>query len=98
MLDACVYVLRSGCSWRMLPKDFPPWAVVYRTIRRWQARGLFERVNEELRVLRRSGQHRNPDPSGVVLDPQSVHTTARVEAAREGNGSLAVRDRFRSGE
>ena len=35
MLDACVYVLRSGCSWRMLPKDFPSWPIVYKTFRRW---------------------------------------------------------------
>ena len=77
MLDACVYVLRSGCSWRMLPKDFPPWTAVYRTFRRWQARGLFERMYDELRVLWRSRQHRNPEPSGVVIDSQSVATTTQ---------------------
>lgn len=77
MLDACIYVLRSGCSWRMLPKDFPPWQAVYRTFRRWLARGLFERMYDELRTLWRSRQRRNPDPTGAILDSQSVKTSAQ---------------------
>lgn len=77
MLDACVYVLRSGCSWRMLPKDFPPWQAVYKTFRRWQSRGLFESMYDELRRLWRSRQHRAPDPTGAVIDSQSVRTSAQ---------------------
>lgn len=75
MLDACVYVLRSGCSWRMLPKDFPFWPAVYKTFRRWQARGLFETLYDELRQLWRTRQHRAPDPTAAVLDAQSVKTS-----------------------
>jgi putative transposase len=75
VLDACIYVLRSGCSWRMLPKDFPPWSLVYRTFRRWLARGLFEQMYDELRKLWRSRQRRNPDPSAALLDSQSVKTS-----------------------
>lgn len=75
VLDACVYVLRSGCSWRMLPKDFPDWPVVYRTFRRWQARGLFETMHDELRVLWRSRLHRAAGPTAVVIDSQSVSTS-----------------------
>lgn len=75
MLDACVYVLRSGCSWRMLPKDFPSWPPVYKTFRRWQARGLFEAMYDELRKLWRARQHRAADPTAVVLDAQSVKTS-----------------------
>ncbi len=77
MLDACIYVLRSGCSWRMLPKDLPPWDRVYKTFRRWQARGLFEAMHDELRQLWRSRQHRLPNPSGVIIDSQSVKTSAQ---------------------
>jgi len=77
MLDACIYVLRSGCSWRMLPKDLPPWPVVYRTFRRWLAKGLFEQMYDELRALWRSHERRNPDPSAAILDSQSVKTTAQ---------------------
>lgn len=75
MLDACIYVLRSGCSWRMLPKDFPSWQVAYRTFRRWEARGLFEAMYDELRKLWRSRQHRGVDPTAAVLDSQSVKTS-----------------------
>jgi putative transposase len=75
MVDACIYVLRSGCSWRMLPKDFPPWTVVYKTFRRWQARGLFEAMYKELRELWRDRQHRPPEPTHVILDSQSVKTS-----------------------
>jgi len=75
VLDACVYVLRSGCSWRMLPKDFPPWPIVYRTFRRWLARDLFESMYDELRKLWRSRERRNPDPTAALLDSQSVKTS-----------------------
>lgn len=75
MLDACVYVLRSGCSWRMLPKDFPPWDAVYRTFRRWLAKDLFERMYDELRRLWRSRERRNPDPTAGIVDSQSVKTS-----------------------
>jgi len=64
ILDACVYVLRSGCSWRMLPKDFPSWMVVYKTFRRWVARGLFEEMYDELRNLWRIRQDRKTSPQG----------------------------------
>jgi transposase len=75
MLDACIYVLRSGCSWRMLPKDLPPWSVVYRTFRRWQSRGLFETMHDELSDLWRSRQHAGPEPTQAVLDSKSVATS-----------------------
>jgi len=77
MLDACIYVLRSGCSWRMLPKDFPPWMAVYQTFRRWLAQGRFEAMYDELRKLWRSRQHRAPDPTAAILDSQSVKTSAQ---------------------
>ena len=75
MLDACIYVLRSGCSWRMLPKDFPAWSVVYKTFRRWSARDLFETMYDELRTLWRAREGREPDPTAVILDSQSVKTS-----------------------
>jgi putative transposase len=75
VLDACLYVLRAGCSWRMLPKDFPPWQAVYKTFRRWLARDLFEALYDELRQLWRAREHRRPDPTGAVVDSQSVKTS-----------------------
>lgn len=75
ILDACIYVLRSGCSWRMLPKDLPPWPLVYRTFRRWLARDLFEEMYDRLRSLWRSRERRNADPTAIILDSQSVKTS-----------------------
>lgn len=91
MLDACIYVLRSGCSWRMLPKDFPSWRIVYKTFRRWLARGLFEAMYDELRKLWRTRQHRAPDPTAAILDSQSVKTSPQggpkgYDAAKKVNG------------
>jgi transposase len=94
MLDACIYVLRSGCSWRMLPKDFPPWAVVYRTFRRWLSQDLFEQMYDELRALYRSRERRNPDPTASVLDSQSVKTSPQG-GPKGYDGGKKVRGRKR---
>ena len=51
ILDAVFYVLKSGCPWRMLPRDFPPWKTVYDWFRRWRIDSTFERLNAELREL-----------------------------------------------
>jgi putative transposase len=71
-----VCVVRSGCPWRLLPRDFPPWRTLYHWFRRWRIdEGTFERLNaalcESLRV--RSG--RNPKPSAGIVDSQSAKTT-----------------------
>ena len=56
ILNAVFYVLRSGCPWRLLPYDFPPWETVYWWFRRWRTDGTWERLNTALRErLRRRG-------------------------------------------
>ena len=72
LLDACCYVVRTGCSWRMLPQGFPPWQNVYRTFRRWSAQGKFERMHDRLRAQWRQREHRAAEPSAAVLDAQST--------------------------
>jgi putative transposase len=76
ILDAVFYVLKSGCPWRLLPKDFPPWKTVYDWFRRWRIDGTWERLNAELRDRLRCRLGRNPHPSAGILDSQSVKTTA----------------------
>lgn len=75
MLDAMLYVVRTGCSWRMLPKGFPPWRSVYGRFRRWSDSGLFEEVHDALRGMWRVRAGRLPDPSAGIIDSQSVKTT-----------------------
>src|ERR687890_1926155 len=77
ILDAIFYVLKSGCPWRLLPKDFPPWETVYWWFGRWRADGTFERLNAALRERLRARLGRNPLPSVGIADSQeSLHVRA----------------------
>jgi putative transposase len=75
ILDAVFYILKSGCPWRLLPRDFPPWKTVYDWFRRWRIEGTWERLNAELRERLRWRLGRNPNPSAGIVDSQSVRTT-----------------------
>jgi putative transposase len=77
LVDAMLYWLRSGCAWRLLPHDFPPWQTVYHYWRLWRQQGLWERVLAILREQERVRQGRKPTPSAVILDSQSVRTTEK---------------------
>jgi putative transposase len=75
ILNAILYVVRTGCQWRMLPTNLPPWQTVYGYFRRWKKNGLWERINEAL-VKRVRVQHgRKAEPSAGILDSQSVKTS-----------------------
>jgi putative transposase len=75
ILDAVFYVLKSGCPWRLLPREFPPWKTVYDWFRKWRIDGTWERLNAELRELLRTRLGRDPKPSAAIVDSQSVRTT-----------------------
>jgi putative transposase len=68
-------VLKSGCPWRLLPREFPPWKSVYDWFRRWRIDGTWGRLNAELRERLRCRLGRDPDPSAGIVDSQSVKTT-----------------------
>jgi putative transposase len=75
ILDGIFYVLRSGCAWRLLPREFPPWSTVYHYFRRFRIDGTFEQFHALLRERCRRRLGRNPQPSGCIIDSQSVKTT-----------------------
>jgi putative transposase len=75
--NAVFYLSRNGCTWRALPHDFPPWAVVWDHFRRWRDGGTLERVHAALRGQTRVRAGRAPTPSLAVIDSQSVKTTER---------------------
>jgi transposase len=75
VLDAIFFVLRSGCQWRMIPRDLLPWDAAYRWYRAWTADGTWDRIHDALRGQVRIGQGRDPAPSAGVLDAQSVLTS-----------------------
>ncbi|SBT96024.1 Transposase DDE domain-containing protein [Streptomyces sp. DI166] len=83
IMDAILYVDRTGVQWR-LPHDFPPWETVYGYFAKWQKDGVFAQLNGLLRELVRQQEGRNATPSACVLDAQSVKTSTSVPASSQG--------------
>jgi putative transposase len=75
ILNGIFYVLQSGCSWRMLPRDLPPWKTVYHYFRLWQKNGLWERLNRMLREKVRLQFGKKRRASAAILDSQSIKTS-----------------------
>src|SRR6266542_6148509 len=71
VLDGIFYLVRSGCRWRLLPHDFPPWSTVHTWYRRWRQDGTRGRIHDALvpRARRRAG--RDPAPRASAVDSQS---------------------------
>ena len=93
--DAVFYVLRSGCAWRMLPREFPPWSTVFSRFRRWRLDGTLQRAHDVLRTLVRQRAARAPEPTAAVIDSQSAKTTGVGGAARGYDGGKRVKGRKR---
>jgi transposase len=84
IVNAIRYLVRSGCSWRQLPADFPPWQTVYHHFNRWKADGTTGRLHDGLRAQVRSAAGRDPQPTAAVIDSQSVRGADTVPRASRG--------------
>ena len=77
MLNALLYQARTGCQWRLLPGEFPPWNSVWELFSRWREAGGLVRLHTALRDAGRQRAGRQAAPSAAILDSQSVQTTEK---------------------
>jgi transposase len=80
IIDTILYVLVSGCSWRMVPHDLAPWDAAYRWFKVWTRQGVWDQVHDTLRDRVRAAEGRDPQPSAAVLDSQSAKSAEGGEA------------------
>jgi len=75
VVNAILYLTRTGCQWRLLPSDFPPYRRVFYYFQMWTADGAWQRLAAALRTTVRTRAGRDPSPSAAIIDSQSTKTT-----------------------
>ena len=94
VLNGILYLVRTGCSWRQLPHDFPPWGTVHYYYRRFRLDGAWARIHDRLRERVRRKDGRKPTPSAGIIDSQSVKTAG----PQKGGAGVTTRPRRFPGE
>ncbi len=77
IVNAILYVLRTGCQWCALPHDLPPWKTVYTYFRLWRLDGTWRRIHDHLRRQVRRSVGKHPEASAAIVDSQTVKTTEK---------------------
>jgi transposase len=84
IVEAILYVIRTGCAWRYLPSEYPPWRTVYGYFARWRADGTLDALHDALRAQVRVAAGRQAAPSAAVIDSQSVRAADTVARPSRG--------------
>jgi transposase len=93
VFDALRYVVRTGCQWRYLPHEFPPYFTVFQQAQRWLRAGVFEAMAHDLRAILRLAEEREANPTATILDSRTVQSTpesgarAGYDGAKKRKGS-----------
>jgi putative transposase len=77
IMNGIFYVLRSGCSWRAMLHDLPPWQTVYNYFQHWQRLGLWQKIHTQLRQKVRKSLEKTDKPTAAIIDSQSVKTAEK---------------------
>ncbi len=77
IVNAVIYVVKSGCDWRMLPHDFPKWELVYHYFQEWKNDGTWKKIHDTLRGKVRKKAGKKAQPSAGIIDSQSVKTSKK---------------------
>jgi transposase len=80
IIDTILYVLVSGCAWRLVPHDLAPWDAAYRWFRHWSRKGVWDDIHHALREEVRRAEGRDPEPTAAVLDSQTAKSACGSEA------------------
>ena len=91
LINAVFYIIKTGCQWRMLPRDFPPYSTVHSFYWRAKKKGIWERMMKDLVQKSRLTMGRNPNPTYSLIDSQSVKTTDKaiergIDGGKKGKG------------
>ena len=93
IMDAILYLNKTGCQWRMIPMEFAPWQTVYYYFRKWKLEGVFEYIMDALHSIVRKLAGRDQSPSMGIIDSRSVKTSHHTDADKGIDGNKKIKGR-----